>query len=437
LIYTNLIYGFVMPKIFHFSIFCLMLFFMSISCDLFPTRNNKTKLKPFEIQIEKTDRTYQGGHEYVDITVNKGDKDILAFDLLIAYDASALSFQTVTVGEIFEECAWEYFTYRYGANGNCGDDCPSGMLQLIGLTEINNGPIHPTCFGSAPFKLVTLDFLVSDDRTYECMYVPIRFFWTDCGDNAIVFQSPDDNHLDQYNDILGISRYVYDSDLNDITDKDFGSISYFGTPDSPCMEGENAPTRYIDFINGGVDIACADSIDARIGDINMNGIANEIADAILFSNYFVYGPSVFEHNQQLYDVSDVNWDGIPSDISDLVYQINIIRGDALPYEAVQGTDTAQVYIVDNKLRIWGAPIGAAYVVVEGNVTPQLIFDQMEFKYAYDDVNDLTRILVYSFDGEVFYGGDLINYGDGNLLSIELATDIGEKIFVEIRPINKN
>ena len=60
---------------------------------------------------------------------------------------------------------------------------------------------------------------------------------------------------------------------------------------------------------GGIDIVCADSIDDR-GDINLNGVANEVADAVLLGNYFVYGLSVFTINiEGQIAASDVNADG--------------------------------------------------------------------------------------------------------------------------------
>jgi hypothetical protein len=77
--------------------------------------------EPWEIQISKEHDVYQGMHRMVDVSVNKGSEDMKGFDLLIAYDASALSFQTAVEGEIYDLCGWEYFTYRYGANGNCGN----------------------------------------------------------------------------------------------------------------------------------------------------------------------------------------------------------------------------------------------------------------------------------------------------------------------------
>jgi len=59
-----------------------------------------------------------------------------------------------------------------------------------------------------------------------------------------------------------------------------------GAPDVCMIGGKVQPIRFVDFWNGGIDIACSDSIDAR-GDVNLNGIANEIADAVIYTNYFL------------------------------------------------------------------------------------------------------------------------------------------------------
>ena len=48
-------------------------------------------------------------------------------------------------GQLFGICDWEYFTFRFGAQGNCDGGCPSGILRLVALAETNNGADHPEC----------------------------------------------------------------------------------------------------------------------------------------------------------------------------------------------------------------------------------------------------------------------------------------------------
>ena len=394
-------------------------------------------LSTADIVIEKTHGTIQGGHEYVSVYIDWSLLQMGGFDFLISYDASAIAAVGVTLGQLLEDCGWEYFEYRFGADGNCGNGCPSGLLRIVAIAEMNNGMNHPTCFGPTttdPYELAVIDFTVTNDRTFECMYVPIRFFWADCGDNAI------SNVL---GDLLYLDRrvYVYDGPLlwdeeDDVLYPEAARIfpGNYGAPDI-CLaaeEGKPMPRRIIDFHNGGVDIICADSIDAR-GDINLNGIAHEVADAVLFTNYFVYGIGVFTENVNgQIAASDVNADGITLSVADLVHLIRVIVGDALPYFK-PGTPAKVNYVhADNGLMtVDGAQIGAAFVVAEGEVIPQLKADGMEMRYAFDGTN--TRILIYSLDANSFTG-EFLNI-NGNVLSIEMATADGNQVNAKLIPSN--
>ena len=393
---------------------------MSSSCDM---TFSVLSVEPFEVVIEKTHMTFQGGHETVDITKMLGSEELGGFDFLIAYDASALTFVGAMEGDVYTNCGWEYFTYRYGAFGNCGSACPSGMLRVVGIAETNNGPYNPSCFDMANGDtFATLDFLVSDDRTLECQYVPIRFYWFDCGDNTISSKTGDS---------LFISRFVTDFELiGDITDPYSGYPTYTGAQDADCFAGDptKVPVRFIDFLNGGIDIACADSIDAR-GDINLNEVANEIADAVLFSNYFVYGIGVFTKNVQgQMAASDVNADGLKLTVADLVYLIRVIVGDALPYAKVTPVATSWSH-ADGNLNV-NADMGAAYVVIEGNVTPTLLADNFEMRYNYDGSN--TRVILYSMEQDATFAGDFLNV-NGNVVSIEMATYEGAPVVAKLTP----
>ncbi len=383
-----------------------------------------TVIPTIAVTIEKTHDTYQGAYEevsiYLDSTISQPN-EMGGFDFLVQYDPSALQFQSAEPGQLLVDCGWEYFTFRYGEAGNCTGGCPSGVVRIVAFAETNNGANHPSCFSGDSGELVKLSFLVSNDRTFECMYVPIRFVWYDCGDNGISSKS---------GDTLFISRHVYDFNNTDPVEMDAPFPTQFGAPDACDTFDKAYPLRLVDFFNGGIDIVCADSIDAR-GDLNLNGIKNEVADAVLYSNYFVYGISVFSHIEAQTAASDVNADGIPLSVGDLVYLTRIIVGDAQPYAktapvAANLTNTNGTLSVGNDIKM-----GAAYVVVEGNVTPTLLASNMELKYAFDGAN--TRLLVYSLKAEGFTG-DFVNV-PGKVLNIEMATYEGDAVSLKTIPSN--
>ncbi|MBU8934461.1 MAG: T9SS type A sorting domain-containing protein [candidate division Zixibacteria bacterium] len=390
--------------------------------------------EPYVLRIEKTHNSLQGMHEYIDVTLEAGDFGILGFDLLIVFNASAMAFQTITEGEIYEACDWEYFTYRYNYLPGEEPGGARGRLRVFGMAETNNGPYHPTCYNleTKPFTLFTMDFLVTDDRTYECYYAPIRFYWEDCGDNVMTFHRTDDQN--PYSISTGVSRFVFDYDYgSELTDPEAALPTYFGAPNI-CLEGAvQTPIRYVDFINGGIDIIGCDSVEANRGDININGIANEIADAVLYANYFVYGLSVFDNQQAQISQSDVNKDGITLTIQDFVYQIRIIVGDALPYPPDPPITPVSMMVEETNIGIqtdW--PLGAAYLVFNGVISPTLLADQMGMKYAYRLDDSATHVLVYDIGSEYISSGLLLSYPPGSeLLDASFATYEGYPVDLTI------
>jgi hypothetical protein len=406
----------------------------------------------FRVMIEKTHNTLQGQHQMVDVTF-KGTDTLFGFDILIAYDASALTLANVVAGDVFTECGWEYFTFRFGPNGNCDGGCPSGLVRVVGIAETNNGPNHPNTDCIANGTLFTLDFLVSDDRTLECMYTPVRFFWLDCGDNSLAYTDWVNEECYYGMMLQGISRdvyefeaYYYDSLLTpdeSIDNANVGFPTYLGAQ-APCYLGTGdymdcatapngtilkpGPQSWVDFVNGGIDIVCADSIDAR-GDINLNNQAYEIADAVLFSNYFIQGLGVFVVNAAgQIAASDTNADGMALSVADLVYLIRVVVGDALPYAKLNPVGAS--YIADNGFVTVDQAMGAAYVVVAGNATPTLLAENMDMQYAFDGTN--TRILVSSMEANQTFSGQFISV-NGQVISVELATYEGAPVVAKQLP----
>jgi hypothetical protein len=278
-----------------------------------------------------------------------------------------------------------------------------------------------------------LDFLVTNDRTFECQYVPIRFFWVDCGDNSISYNPSDDaTGLEQR---LAVSRAIYDFDFfaGDISNGSTGFPTYYGVQDY-CLEGggedKPAPEAFIDFINGGIDIVCADSIDDR-GDINLNGLSNEVADAVLFTNYFIYGLAVFTVNVQgQIAATDINADGLVLSVADLVYIIRIVIGDALPYAKLAPVESIVKIDKWGTLSISNVQVGAAAIVLEGDVKPTLLATNMRLEYAYDVANNVTRSIIYSMEKGQSFSGEFFNTKGAEIVGIEMATSEGAPILAK-------
>jgi hypothetical protein len=365
------------------------------------------------IEIEKTHNTLQGHFEYVSITLENNPVEVGGFDFLIAYDASALTAMEVTPGQLLEDCDWEYFTYRFGADGNCRDACPSGLLRIIAVADMNDGINHPSCYGppdTDPHELAKMKFLVTNDRTFEGQYVPIYFFWGDCGDNTI-------SSID--GETLYISGRIYDFEGNLIWDEEDDDqfpedarIPWVGAPDYCLNPDPDKPSaeRFIDFVYGGIDIIPDTALDDR-GDINLNGVANEIADAVMFTNYFVYNLAAFgDHVEASVAASDVNADGIPLTVADLVYMVRIITGDALPYQKLSpGAQNAAVHLSVNHSATAVSvnsetDVGGGYFVLEYSGyeigEPQLINGASDMTLKYNDEDGILKVLVYSMEGGV-------------------------------------
>jgi hypothetical protein len=227
------------------------------------------------------------------------------FDLLICFDPSVLAFNHAAQGPAIAD--WEYFTYRATSPAGCVSPCNVTAIHLIGIADMNNGSAHPPEEAYLPIgDLAYLNFFVTEDRNIIGQCVPLPFCWYNCTDNVVTSRTGDTTFLA--------------FDIEDIL------------PGEDCLASDKPflPLPLIDFCDGRICIIPPP--DDR-GDINLNGIANEIGDAVLFTNYFIYGPSVWDpvyyENQWL--ATDINDDGIVRSIADLVYLIRIITGDAVPF----------------------------------------------------------------------------------------------------------
>ncbi|MFZ5979290.1 MAG: FlgD immunoglobulin-like domain containing protein [Candidatus Zixiibacteriota bacterium] len=392
---------------------------------------------PMTVAIEKVHDQLQGQYADVDVTLNS-KIDIGGFELAFAYDASALAFMGAldTTSVLFTECGWEYFDYRFGPFGSCDDDnCPSGQIKVVGIAETNNGDYHPGCFNTdSTGILFTLKFLVTNDYNYECTFVPIRFYWLDCGDNSFSNESGTE---------LYISENVYDvADENgmdgwvNITPDDRSTIefpTYQGAEES-CVGTMNYKPifRNINFYNGGIQILCDNMIDPE-GDLNMDGLQYTLADANLFRDYFLYGIDVFgAYFEAAIEASDANYDDINLTVEDFVWLVRVLYGDVEPEpdSVAVSPDTAR-FVQDGgtvTLTFDSADsLGAVYLKFTGDITPVLEADSVSLGYHYD--GEYTHVFIYNILNTygIHAGALLSGVENGTLVEAVTATYFGAKV----------
>ncbi|MCK4462187.1 MAG: T9SS type A sorting domain-containing protein, partial [candidate division Zixibacteria bacterium] len=380
--------------------------------------------RPYRVRIETLRNVVQGQYANLDVVLEEANIPLGSFDFVVTYDASVLAAIRATPGDFLSDCGWEYLTYDFGPFGPWVDGVPTGQMRIKAIATVPRGST-PSCFlpDSLPTTLFTIDILVTNDRTYECTWVPVQFYWLSCYDNMI--RPP------MYRGSV-LSRDVYDSDGNLLTPVD-SLPTFAGAPDDCLHDPKNCPRhRLIDFYNGGIDIVCADSIDPRvsIGDINLNGIAYEVADAVLFTNYFVYGEAVLNVDPyRQAAASDVNGDGELLTIEDFQWLVRVMIGDvgwSDPYDTTSPNAAVFRQEADGSVEVLTPDtLGSAWLVFGGNVTPMLAAHGMEMRYAYD--GSTTRVLIYSLDGHSFTAGPLLGNVTAPLVEVQTCTYDGAKV----------
>ncbi len=350
------------------------------------------------IQIEKTHQTLQGHEECFSISKSAGWPQWAGFNFLIQYDPAVLEFISGQAGPLVAGLDWERFDCRAVDVGNAGDNENPGFVVVHARlgTPRRGQPYEAISPDSG--ELCELHFLVSNDRAYECDFYPIRFVWRDCGDN--LFHSA-------RGDTFYLSGQVIDhppennepGQALDITDSDCegGGTLFRGGPCQRCSKGNSiAVQRNLVFINGGVGVACADSIDRR-GEIT-GGFENPFQEVVLFINYLLYGDVLLPEFEFGRVEPDINNDGLPLTIGDLIYRLRIIWGDALPYPKLTPlSDTVQVRIINNILTTdCRDSIGGVFAVFESSDSTDsvtiLLENQMEVLQHWSD--DVLRVVTY-------------------------------------------
>lgn len=91
--------------------------------------------------------------------------------------------------------------------------------------------------------------------------------------------------------------------------------------DNTLTDGAGVTVQPTDIAFTAGQVMVEDLGQLKIGDINLNGVAFEIGDAILLTNY-IMSPQRYPLNIEQLANSDVNADGYAASVADLVFMIN-------------------------------------------------------------------------------------------------------------------
>lgn len=164
------------------------------------------------------------------------------------------------------------------------------------------------------------------------------------------------------------------------------------------------------------------------GDVNRNVIACEIADAVLFANFFVHDTSIFT-DDVAYQIcaTDVNADGETLTLSDLVYLMRIILQDAIA-DPTPSSDTAWITIHEDTISVdCPSSVGGLHFVFSGTVEPNLLSTGMEV------LNNDDKVLIWSTLGNsIDPPASVLTFaGDANLVSASAVDRDSRRLRVAI------
>ncbi len=238
---------------------------------------------------------------------------VSGFTLMLSYDPTVLTPLSVTSAGT-RAAAFEQFTVTHNPGGL------PGYIKIVGKASLAGPAVAPLAAGSGAVAKIVLR--ATSDLAYEGLAVPVRFGFTD--------------PLTQIDNTLS------------------------GT------DGVKIVQTDIAYTDGSITIM--DIGEVRIGDINLNGIAYEIADAIYFTNYFI-NPSGYPFNVLQYANSDVNGDNIVATIADLVRLISILVNGGSARVGVTGDISGSVHAEErpNGLALKyssSIPVGGALVTLD-------------------------------------------------------------------------
>ncbi len=280
---------------------------------------------------------------------NEGSSSAVgAFEILVIWNPEALTLNGVTRGGRLG--SFEYFHINY-------NDAGPGTARIVGIADIRNGVVSPPLQpGTGP--IFFLELSVAPEENLIGVDLQVNFLNLDQTDNTLA-------------DSTGY-LLVHPVLTN-------GLISVVGPQ------------------------------EVLTGDINLNGIAYEVADVVLLVNHLT-NPTAFPFNSVQREASDVNADGLPETVADLIYLINIVNGSIPPPPMLDPAQGAMALLIapDGENTAFRAnsysELGAVLVKIAHQPGMTLVPTQDgPFTIAYHDDGAVLTVLAYLPDTSRWQG----------------------------------
>ncbi len=167
--------------------------------------------------------------------------------------------------------------------------------------------------------------------------------------------------------------------------------------------------------------------DLIVGDLDHNGVAYEVSDAVMFANFFLEGLAAFSpYVEDAIWASDINSDGIPLSVADLQCLLRVIAGLSSPEERWDSKERKVGFTLKGGRFGCVDTLGSMAISYADNATPRLLATNMEMQTHFDGYH--TRCIIYpKFDaGPPLQSmtGDIIECS-APIVSFELATVEGK------------
>ncbi|MGB8656643.1 MAG: putative Ig domain-containing protein, partial [Candidatus Zixiibacteriota bacterium] len=369
----------------------------------------------------------------IEIKGNGQTVDTLSgFELEIDYDYTSMTFNGLDLHNncghdaTFEASSFEKLTTRSLPCPNCG--CCKYKIEILGIADMPGGVRQPGFKVPGDWTaLVWLQFTINENENLRGLEIPVCWEFdsntggVNCGQNTF---------SDETGNTLYTSDLTCQYDSLKCTDPGAQRVIAF----QPWGSNDTSDCSHI---CGGINICNVGQGVCKRGDVNDDGVPYTVADAVLFSKYFVDGLDVTfpDDGTRAYKVcaTDVNADGRDLTLSDLVYLIRVILKDApaIPMKLAPSSEVANVIVSNGTITtVCASPIGALLFEFDSAVNPTLLAANMEME------NNGNKVLVWSRNGNSIQSAtEVLSVGDAKLVSVtavdrdsrELVTSVTAKV----------